>query len=214
MLAKKLPDLPVPRVYNAYRIGEVSYIIMDYIPGLTVSKCWNELSSRDKDLIVCQLRIHVASLRTLKASYIGAIGEKPCQDSIFSHPYYSRHGFNVGVVEALRASRPSSSQYDPDLEKQIMATTGDEIVFTRGDLIPSNIIFNKGKVTIIDWGEAGYSIKEREFFWSEKRESPFPTAGAKGFPNLFPLFQLRISSGNMSSIIWEFSAVFDQYTIE
>lgn len=39
----------------------------------------------------------------------------------------------------------------------------ETMVFTHGDLGPRNIIFNNGKVTILDWGEAGYSIDEREF---------------------------------------------------
>lgn len=198
MLAEKLPRLPVPRPYNAYKIGEVSYIVMDYVPGPTLAKCWKNLSQQERDSVVSQLRQHVDSWRTLTASYIGAVGERPCQDSIFAHPYYwqrevsygpyySRREFNLGAVDALRASRPNSSQYDPELEKNILATTGDEIVFTHGDLIPANIVFHNGKVTIIDWGEAGYSIKEREFYEAKKCIT-MPPGWDERIPEFAPAF--------------------------
>ncbi|OAX78200.1 hypothetical protein ACJ72_07493 [Emergomyces africanus] len=201
-LAEKLPRLlPVPRAYNAYNIGEVSYIIMDYVPGPTLAKCWKSLSPQARDSVVSQLRQHVDCWRTLTASYIGSVGERPCQDSIFAHPYYwqrkvsygpyySRHCFNIGAVDALRASRPDPSQYDPELENKILATTGDEIVFTHGDLIPANIIFCNGKVTIIDWGEAGYSIKEREFYEAKKCLA-FPSGWAERIPEFIPAFQVE-----------------------
>jgi aminoglycoside phosphotransferase (APT) family kinase protein len=78
-------------------------------------------------------------------------------------PFNSRLDFNEGVVLALRNSRPDSSQYNRSLETEILASRGDEIVFSHGDLGQGNIIFNEGKITIIDWGAAGYSLEEREF---------------------------------------------------
>ncbi|WEW56739.1 hypothetical protein PRK78_002189 [Emydomyces testavorans] len=198
MLAERLPSLPIPRVHNAYRIGDISYIIMDYIPGLTAARSWKELSLQDRNLMISQLRTHVTSLRTLTAPYIGSVGEGPCRDSLFCHPYdwqrkvsygpyYSRRDFNLGAVKALRASRPNPTQYDAGLEKEIEATTGDEIVFTHGDLIPANIIFHNGKVTIIDWGEAGYSIKEREFYEAKKCIT-MPPGWSERIPDFIPAF--------------------------
>ncbi|PGH23290.1 hypothetical protein AJ80_02706 [Polytolypa hystricis UAMH7299] len=164
MLAEQLPHLPVPRAYNAYKIGEVSYIIMDYVPGPTLAKCWKKLVARGERL-----------------------GSFPASATLSYGPYYSRHEFNLGAVDALRASRPNPSQYNPELEKTILATTGDEIVFTHGDLIPPNIIFHNGKVTIIDWGEAGYSIKEREYY-EAKKSITLPPGWDERIPEFIPAF--------------------------
>jgi aminoglycoside phosphotransferase (APT) family kinase protein len=57
------------------------------------------------------------------------------------------------------------------LEAHILDTRGDKIVFTHGDLGQGNIIFNKGRVTILDWGAAGYSVEEREFVEAKWRAS-------------------------------------------
>jgi thiamine kinase-like enzyme len=47
--------------------------------------------------------------------------------------------------------------------REILKTRGNEMVFTHGDLGRGNIIFLEGKVTVIDFGSACYSLKEWEF---------------------------------------------------
>jgi Phosphotransferase enzyme family len=163
----------VPRVYNAYKIGEVGHILMEYIPGATLGKCWARLSEVEKESVKTQLRRHVACWRRIRGEFFGAIGGGPCEDSIFKHaygplqiqygPFQSRQDFNEGVVHALRNSRPNPSQYNLSLEPEILESRGIKMVFTHGDLGRGNIIFNEGRVTIIDWGAAGYSVEEREF---------------------------------------------------
>jgi thiamine kinase-like enzyme len=70
---------------------------------------------------------------------------------------------NQGLVQALRNSRPNPSQYNHALENEILKTQGDQMVFTHGDLGQGNIIFYEGKVAVIDFGSAGYSLEEWEF---------------------------------------------------
>lgn len=108
LLCHRAPDIPVPRVYNAYQIGNVSYIVMDYIPGPTIGKCWDKLSTAVKKSVVSQLRKHISSWQTIRGSYFGSVGGGPCEDSIFLHsysgdriaygPFYSHQEFNKGVV--------------------------------------------------------------------------------------------------------------------
>ena len=173
LLSREAPDVSVPRVYNAYMIGKVSYIVMDYVPGQTLSRCWNDLSAAERNSVIDQIRQYVESWRRIRGTYLGSIGGGPCMDSIFSHsfqpcqrsygPYASRQAFNEGVVSALRNSRPNESQYNHELEQKILQTVGEAIIFTHGDLNQGNIILDDGKATVVDWGEAGYSIEEREF---------------------------------------------------
>lgn len=185
LLRDQAPSVSVPAVYNAYRIGDVSYIVMEYIPGPTVGECWNTLSVEEKNSVISQLQRHIASWRAIRGKYFGSVGGGACGDSIFKHsytgdqigygPFASRREFNEGVVQALRNSRPNPSQYNLPLEKEIRDFQGPEMmVFTHGDLGPRNVIFNNGEVTILDWGEAGYSIEEREFVEAKWQASQNP----------------------------------------
>lgn len=152
---------------------EICYILMDYVPGQTLSRCWEDLSTAERSSVIGQIRQYVQSWRRIRGTYIGSIGGGPCMDSIFSHsfqpcqrsygPYTTRQAFNEGVVSALRNSRLNESQINHELEQKVLQTVGEAIVFTHGDLNQGNIIVSDNKVTIVDWGEAGYSIEEREF---------------------------------------------------
>lgn len=129
LLRDRAPSVSVPVVYNAYQIGDVSYIVMDYIPGPTVGECWNTLPVEEKDSVISQLQRNVASWRAIRGEYFGSIEGGACRHSIFKHsykgdqigygPFASRREFNEGVVQALRNSRPNPSQYNIPLEREI-----------------------------------------------------------------------------------------------
>jgi len=55
LLAQRAPEVHIPHVYNTYKIGNVGYIVMDYIPGQTLGKCWATLSDEDRESIRSQL---------------------------------------------------------------------------------------------------------------------------------------------------------------
>jgi tRNA A-37 threonylcarbamoyl transferase component Bud32 len=171
LIAERAPSVPVPEVYNAYRINGLSYIVMEYIPGEDLG-CWDTFCAEEKQSVLCQLQKHVAAWRSITASFFGSVVEGPCEDSIFAHsygkeikygPFKSRQQFNEGVVQALRDSRPNPSQYNVSLEKGVLKRQGEEAIFTHGDLGRQNIIYKDGIVTIVDWGSAGFSIREREY---------------------------------------------------
>lgn len=48
LLFREAPTVHVPHVYNAYKIGEVGYILMEYILGATLGKCWARLLEVEK----------------------------------------------------------------------------------------------------------------------------------------------------------------------
>lgn len=216
LLAQEAPDVPVPHVCNAYKIGDVSYILMEYIPGPTLGKCWNTLSALEREAVASQIRQHVASLRQIRGQFYGAVGRGPCEDSIFKHaytlpqlpygPYESRQDFNKGVLHALRNSRPNPSQYNRALEAKILQLRGDEVVFTHGDLGRGNIVFHEGKVTILDWGAAGFSVEEREFVeakWQASMDEEWEECISSCIPDYTPHFtfwdhlvnEMRLFSG-------------------
>ncbi|KAI9652035.1 MAG: hypothetical protein M1829_001972 [Trizodia sp. TS-e1964] len=96
-------------------------------------------------------------------------------------PYSNRREFCAGVVEALRNSRPKGKvdSLDQQTVERIVADAANislddscdddddtdtaGFVLTHGDLHMGNVLVLDGRVRgIVDWSEAGYSIKERE----------------------------------------------------
>jgi hypothetical protein len=38
LLAQRAPEVPIPHVYNAYKINNIGYIVMEYVPGPTLGQ--------------------------------------------------------------------------------------------------------------------------------------------------------------------------------
>jgi aminoglycoside phosphotransferase (APT) family kinase protein len=185
-LVRKTTSVPVPQVLNAYMIGDIGFILMEKIPGEPLDKCWAHLSRDSMESITKQLHYYVQQWRKIEGTFLGSVDGGPCEDVIFKHPweaktyrygpFQTRRGFNQGVVEALRKSRPNGklSEKDYVLVERILASGNhgqdERKVFTHGDLHQSNIIIENNVIAgIVDWGAAGYSIAAREYFglkWS------------------------------------------------
>lgn len=180
--------VPVPEVISAYTIGDIGFILMTKIEGETLSSCWENTSHEQRQSIARQLKSYVLEWRELGSSFLGSVNGGVCEDIIFKHswdanappkrygPFGSREEYNIGVIEALRLSRPDGvwGKAEENLKEKILTFSNEESstdlgVMTHGDLHPGNTIIRNGSVSgIVDWGEAGYSLPEREFF-SAKR---------------------------------------------
>lgn len=180
-LVSEKTSVPVPQLHNAYTIGDVGYILMDLVQGIPLTDCWDRMSDEEQQSIVEQLRMYVNELRSIEGEFIGAVDGGPCDEVLFKHPwrsnsptygpFWSRRDFNKGVAVALRKSRPDKvfSEADKALEAAILASGSgcltDRKIMTHGDLNRGNIMVKEGSVTgIVDWGAAGYSIPEMEYF--------------------------------------------------
>ena len=182
LLAAKT-DIPVPKVFSAYTIGDIGFILMSKVEGVTLGSCFDNLSLEERHSIILQLESCVLEWRKLGSSFLGAVHGGPCEDILFKHPwdanappkpygpFYSLDEYKLGVIEALRLSRPDGlwGEMEEDLKKKILHFKNESSanlgVMTHGDLNPGNIIVRKGVVSgIVDWGESGYSLPEREFF--------------------------------------------------
>ncbi|KAL5339999.1 kinase-like domain-containing protein [Aspergillus crustosus] len=181
-------NIPVPEVLSAYTIGDIGFILMTKVDGQTLGSCMNSNSMSPEDLsaISRQLKAYIFEWRALSSSFLGSVDGGPCQDIIFQHPwdykstrkygpFDSFEQYQYGVVEALRASRPNNVWYDDEeaLKQKILASpalaTTPLGILTHGDLHPGNIMVKNGVITgIIDWGNSGYSVPEREFFAAKR----------------------------------------------
>lgn len=185
-------QIPVPEVLSAYTISDIGFILMTKIDGQTLGSCMDSMSPEDLSAIAHQLRTYILELRAFGSSFLGSVGGGPCQDIIFQHPWDYRSAgkygpfdsfeqYKHGVVEALRASRPNyDAWYDEEeaLKQKILtaspALTGEQSttalgVLTHGDVHPGNIMVKNRVITgILDWGDSGYSVPEREFFAAKR----------------------------------------------
>lgn len=51
-----------------------------------------------------------------------------------------------------------------------MALNDNVKVLTHGDLHPGNVVFDGNVITgVLDWGQSGFSIREREYFEARSR---------------------------------------------
>lgn len=208
MLVTRETTVPVPRVFNAYVIQEIGFIVMEKIHGVEMAET---LPRAVKESLARELRGYIQQWRRIRGSFFGAVDGGPCQDVIFKHPWEnkeydygpfgSRKDFNIGMVEALKKSRPRLTlETDEDVrfaeELRISGADQPDIrVFTHGDLDQSNILVRGGRITgIIDWGAAGYSVPEREYFglrwptldldWRELSTSILPSDGYEYWKNV------------------------------
>ncbi|KAI0905956.1 kinase-like protein [Ustulina deusta] len=148
---RKHTTIPVPRVYATTS----KTITMDYIEGIGLDKAWNSLSDVDRVEITNQLRSYLDQLRAIKGSYVGGVGRTPAIDerrfSDEGGPFESEAEWNDFLLEGAPC---------PEILKSIVRSqlrTDHEIVFTHGDLHPSNIIVRNGRIAaIIDWELAGF----------------------------------------------------------
>lgn len=65
-LAKNAPDIPAPRPHGFIELGPFRLIFMSYIPDMTLTQAWPQLSHEDKLSIRSQLNDIFRRLRSLQ----------------------------------------------------------------------------------------------------------------------------------------------------
>jgi aminoglycoside phosphotransferase (APT) family kinase protein len=216
LVARKDPSVPVPAVRHIYRDERsgMGYLILEKLQGEPLSDHWTNISLDERKDITTQLANYVREWRKIRGSFPGTVDGGPCPDTIFrhlhsiaAHPdasyglYGSRCGFTQGVVDSLRNLQLAGHRdaLDDQTESRIFAGKeefdDDEMILKHGDWNMGNILVKDGVVTgVVDWGGAGYRIKEREYLeakvrgtdrsWEEAIDDFVPA-----FPDRFALWE-------------------------
>jgi aminoglycoside phosphotransferase (APT) family kinase protein len=164
--------LPVPKLLGLYVHNNITYIIMSRLPGTPLLKLLSAMSLEEMNVVTSDLKLMMDQLRALNItdfeteSYIGLVRRGPCRDMIFRSGYESKGPFSTeeamyeNIIERWINSIPlhpmpgSSIQFTRRLYQD---TSGNHIVFTHGDLNPTNILVEEGHVSgIIDWEQSGW----------------------------------------------------------
>ncbi|OBZ76010.1 hypothetical protein A0H81_03299 [Grifola frondosa] len=156
LMIRTMTSIPVPEIYEVV-LGRVSCLVMQYIEGRTLDKCWSELGPLRKLRIAWTLRGYISQLRRLRRSVPGTLDGSACQGFPFSiydaGPFASYDDmtawFNhkLDVCQRMHKAPPDAPRFDSSWP----------LVFTHMDLFPRNILLaDDGTLFVIDWGKSGF----------------------------------------------------------
>ncbi|KAI9891942.1 MAG: hypothetical protein M1814_002327 [Vezdaea aestivalis] len=156
-------SIPVPKVYDSYNQGGITYIVMEYVPGDNLEHVWCSLSSAEKEKVSHSLREYLEQLRKHKSQTYGGSNNRSFEHGLFrcwsgepGGPFNSEKD----LVEALFRNTGASNEMLSRLHQLSDCLHGHEAVFTHGDMQRKNILFERHqlgfKLTLIDWEVSGF----------------------------------------------------------
>ncbi|KAG8162981.1 hypothetical protein KVR01_007459 [Diaporthe batatas] len=175
-LRKAFPggEVPVPEVFGCRTHNRTHFIYMSLIPGISLSKAWDELNADDKVSICNQLggiQSHLMSLwQGSSEEFVGSITRGPLHDRFFrdhpllmanSGPFDSVKSFNDFFQYAMLPRIPLADRQFEDPCRHLLSDDC-AIRFCHGDLHFGNVMISddpsqpRTVTGVIDWEEAGW----------------------------------------------------------
>ncbi|KIJ56975.1 hypothetical protein M422DRAFT_238560 [Sphaerobolus stellatus SS14] len=168
--------IPVPIVIDTWTTDEGSITLMEWIPNCrTIRDCWPTLTQDQRQNIGREIQSYVDQLRSLRRpptsqQLIGPIDKSPfyhdCVLANTCEPFASEKDFNDLLVSRVEKFALMAESARKKLE-WIQGNLRDDhrILFTHGDLNPTNILIDrKGNVAaIIDWAMSGWMPEYWEY---------------------------------------------------
>jgi Phosphotransferase enzyme family len=164
--------LPTPKVLGTYKHNDITYIVMTRLPGKPLVGLLSAMSLPEINVITSDLKSMMDELRDLRirnfetGSYIGSVGHQPCRDMLFilgdesKGPFQTEEEMYENIIERWVNRFEMNPLLDSSVEftrRLYRDTSGNDIVFTHGDLDPRNILVENGRVCgIVDWEQAGW----------------------------------------------------------
>lgn len=165
-------SIPVPHIYCSFVHNSWAYIVMRRMPGKALTRVWTDLSQADLETICEQLKQMLAELRALappSESQVGSCVGGSLRDSRIPHarpkfgPFKTIQEFHLWLREGLKPEEHADKEETQDwADVKRLAAWQDggpwpRVVFTHGDLNPSNILVDGNKITgIVDWDFSGW----------------------------------------------------------
>ena len=156
------PGVRLPRVYRSFNVdcpfsyfGVKGYIVMDHVDGLSLDRCWDELSHEAQKDIVTQVAAMVDQLQSMHSDNPGVISGGRSRGIWFSDygagPFTTKEGFEKWINWKLGLSK-----YFGHAAADVSQIEYSYFVLIHGDLSPRNLILDADdQVWLIDWGCAG-----------------------------------------------------------
>ncbi|QKX58672.1 uncharacterized protein TRUGW13939_05799 [Talaromyces rugulosus] len=172
--ARKAPDIPSPRPHGLIALGPFRVIFMTYIPDMTLTQAWPNLSSTEKSSIQRQLDGIFRRLRNIQPddsnnAVLGGVCGEGVKELRVDECALSK---DITTTTQFHKLQFSAAHHGSDtyvkllrsfLEKNHPANLRQKAVFTHGDVRTDNIMVKKdpegnGYVVtgIIDWEDSGF----------------------------------------------------------
>lgn len=171
-------SVPVPRILDAWLESEdKGFLVIERLPGQTLRSAWRDLTSSQRAHVASQLKGFMDQIRRLtplqpeaiSSLHGGAFKEDRLEyDDIGPFATVSEyHDWRVSLASSMSAGQPEVLERIREIRAALRDDHG--IVFTHGDLNPSNILVSiaggdpeDARVTgVIDWEMAGW----RPAYW-------------------------------------------------
>jgi aminoglycoside phosphotransferase (APT) family kinase protein len=160
--------LPVPRVHRTFtadvpgfagQLVKGHFIVMDYIPGLTVDECWDSLEEYQRQSVTSQVAAMIEKMQSTTLNLPpGPVGWTGSQK--FVGPWFTEDGAGPftsfqDLEDWCNHKIDLCKQYK-QLKRHTPRFKFRRLVFTHQDIAPRNLILDaQGKVWMIDWALAG-----------------------------------------------------------
>jgi hypothetical protein len=167
IFAAKQKHLRVPRVHRVFQCRlpeepdeDTCFILMDYIPGMSLDRCWSSLDDTTRLEVISQISSMIESMQSIPLNHmppgpIGGSAGAPFRGCWFSD--YSAGPFETSqeLEDWLNHKRDVCLRF-----KRIPRSTPRfevrDVVLTHQDIAPRNIMLDPDKrVWLIDWAHAG-----------------------------------------------------------
>lgn len=185
-VAEKAPRVRLPKVYAIGTDQDTghTFIVMEYVHGVTLASLWKGLPQGGKVNTTAQLADYMIQLRALPPpAYIGSVDRKPIRTAMTTRilnaaeastgaasPLYSSDGpwpNDSGFIDAVcaRLSKVLHPEMLAFYRRQMGAALANHAVsFTHGDLSRENVLVKEdGEVVLVDWECAGWLPAYWEF---------------------------------------------------
>lgn len=161
-LVSQRTSIHLPRVYRSFTVygtggiyDSTGYIVMDYIDGVCLSKCWEKLLPNEREDVIRQVVDMIRELQSLQIPLVGPIGGGPSHGRWFSiygsGPFTGVSDFEEycnGRLEIAKRTRKTPTSTPP--------FKFSSFVMTHQDIATRNLILDPdGRLYLIDWGCAG-----------------------------------------------------------
>lgn len=213
-LQTHLPHVPAPRLLGVVSSGRSSYAFMTYIPGVSLDAIWARLDEKQKQHLASQLNEILQRMRQQRCPpgvALGGVGGEGCKDArrhtrTCQQPIFHAQDF----IQFLFSNPHFGGRVYVDFLQRFLGTQ-DPIVFTHGDLHPSNIMVEETadgyyQVTgLVDWERSGYYL---DWFESVKATNDLSTTESD---NDWSLFLPACISPQRYPVPWLLNRVWDPH---
>lgn len=151
-----------PRVHRAFQVedetqyfGTKGYIVMDFIAGQPLDKCWTNLPYDNQRQIAMQIADMIKEMQAVVISQPGPLGGGPFRGRFFTD--YSAGPFKDSAkVQNWFNHKLEICKQVNQCPKDISPFQFSTFVLTHQDISPRNLILDhNGEVWLIDWANAG-----------------------------------------------------------